>query len=95
LSTVSKAAQKAHSSTGSKTPGIYFIPSDLALMKHIHFSRKYPCMKSRYTLQDTNWWKNKTNSLKLAVNIGTKPPSFLGSDAFWILTHRFLLEMRN
>jgi non-specific serine/threonine protein kinase len=32
-------------------------------------------------LQDPNWWKNKSNSIKLTVNIGTKPPSLLGFDA--------------
>jgi len=28
-----------------------------------------------------NWWKNKSNSLRLSVSIGNKTPSHLGFDA--------------
>jgi len=82
LSTVSKAAAKSTFVRELQDSGDIFHPIGLTSDEAYTFLKEIPLYEESGILcRIPNWWKNKSNSIKLTVNIGTKPPSFLGFDA--------------
>lgn len=82
LSTVSKAAAKSTFINEMQDSGDIFHPIGLTSNEAYTFLKEVPLYEESGILcRIPNWWKNTSNSLKLSVNIGTKPPSFLGTEA--------------
>ncbi len=82
LSTVSKAAAKSTFIRELQDSGDIFHPIGLTPDEAYTFLNEVPLYEESGILcRIPNWWKNKSNSLRLTVNVGTKPPSFLGADA--------------
>jgi len=82
LSKVSKAAAKSALLRDLQDSGDIFHPIGFTSDEAYTFLKEVPLYEESGILcRIPNWWKNKSNSLRLAVNIGTKPPSFLGFDA--------------
>ncbi len=82
LSTVSKAAAKSAFIHELQDSGDIFHPIGLTSDEAYTFLKEIPLYEESGILcRIPNWWKNKSNSLRLTVNIGTKPTSHLGSEA--------------
>ena len=82
LSTVSKAAAKSAFIHELQDSGDIFHPIGLTSDEAYTFLKEIPLYEESGILcRIPNWWKNKSNSLRLTVNIGAKPPSLLGFDA--------------
>lgn len=82
LSTVSKAAAKSAFIHDLQDSGDIFHPIGLTSDEAYTFLKEVPLYEESGILcRIPNWWKNKSNSLRLTVNIGTKPPSHLGFEA--------------
>lgn len=82
LSTVSKAAAKSAFIHELQDSGDIFHPIGLTSDEAYTFLKEVPLYEESGILcRIPGWWKNKSNSLRLTVNIGTKPPSLLGVDA--------------
>jgi len=82
LSTVSKAAQKSDFISGFVESGELFSPLKLTSKEAYIFLKEIPLYEECGILcRIPDWWKKKSNSLKLSVKIGEKEPSRVGMDA--------------
>ena len=82
LSTVNKASQKSAFISDMVDSGDIFHPIGLTASEAYTFLMEIPLYEEAGILcRIPNWWKSKSNSLRLSVKIGTKPPSLLGFDA--------------
>ncbi len=82
LSTVNKASQKSVFIAELIESGEIFHPIGLSSNEAYTLLREIPLYEEAGILcRIPNWWKAKSNSLRLSVKIGTKPPSQLGFDA--------------
>ena len=82
LSTVNKASQKSAFISELVDSGEIFQPIGLSGKEAYTFLKEIPLYEEAGILcRIPNWWKNKSNSLKLSVSIGNKEPSHLGFDA--------------
>ena len=82
LSTVNKASQKSTFISELVDSGEIFHPIGLTGNEAHTFLKEIPLYEEAGILcRIPNWWKNRSNSLRLSVKIGTKPPSQLGFDA--------------
>ena len=81
MSTISKAADKSHFISELMENGELFSPLKLTkeeayiILKEISIYEEAGIM-----CRIPNWWRRKSNSLKLSVTIGDKEPSKLGMD---------------
>jgi len=92
LSTISKAADKSNfisslmesgelfSSIKLTTTEAYIFLSEIALYEEAGILCRVP-----------NWWKKKSNSLRLSISIGEKQPSQVGMDAILSFNPSFIL----
>jgi len=82
LSTVYLAARESRTVAGLIESGEIFHPIALSardahdILKEIPVYEKYGIL-----CRIPNWWKNRTNTLKLNISIGNTSPSFLGKDS--------------
>lgn len=82
LSTVNKASQKSAFVSELVDSGEIFQPIGLTGKEAYTFLKEIPLYEEAGILcRIPNWWKNRSNSLRLSVSIGNKPPSYLGFDA--------------
>jgi superfamily II DNA or RNA helicase len=82
LSTVNKAAQQSTFVSGLMKTGEIFYPIGLNPDEAYTFLKEVPLYESAGILcRIPNWWRKKSESLKMSVNIGTKAPSLVGLDA--------------
>ena len=82
LSTVNKASQKSAFISELVDSGEIFHPLGLTGKEAYTFLKEIPLYEEAGLLcRIPNWWKNKSNSLRLSVSIGNKAPSHLGFDA--------------
>ncbi len=82
LSTVNKASQKSSLISGLIDSGEIFHPIGLSMKEAYTFLKEITIYEEAGILcRIPNWWRNKSNSLKISMNIGSKEPSHLGFDA--------------
>ena len=82
LSTVNKAKEKSTLISEFMDSGEIFHPLSLTSAEAYSFLKEIPLYEDAGILcRIPNWWKNKSNSLKMSVNIGNKEPSRLGFEA--------------
>jgi len=82
LSTVNKASQKSAFISELLDSGDIFHPIGLTSKEAYIFLKEIPLYEEAGILcRIPNWWKNRSNSLRLSVSIGSKTPSRLGFDA--------------
>ena len=82
LSTVSKAAQKSDFISEFVESGELFSPLQFTTQEAYTFLKEIPLYEESGILcRIPDWWKKKSNSLKLSVKVGEKQPSMVGMDA--------------
>lgn len=82
LSTVNRAAQQSPFVSGLLDTGEIFHPIGLYPDEAYTFLKEVPIYEAAGILcRIPNWWRKKSESLKISVNIGTKAPSLVGLDA--------------
>ncbi|WHH60605.1 DEAD/DEAH box helicase [Petroclostridium sp. X23] len=82
LSTVNKAAQQSMLVSGLVDSGEIFYPIGLSSGEAYAFLKEVPLYEEAGILcRIPNWWRKKTESIKVSVNIGEKAPSLVGMDA--------------
>ena len=82
LSTVSKAAQKSDFISEFVESGELFSPLKFTSKEAYTFLKEIPLYEECGILcRMPDWWKKKSNSLKLSVKVGEKEPSKVGMDA--------------
>jgi non-specific serine/threonine protein kinase len=82
LSTVNKAAQQSKFVSGLIKTGEIFHPIGLNADEAYVFLKEVSLYEEAGVLcRIPNWWRKKSESLKVSVNIGTKAPSKVGADA--------------
>ena len=82
LSTVNKAAAQSPFIAGLVESGEIFHPLRLSAQETYEFLKEVPLYEQAGILcRIPQWWKKSSRLPKLAVNIGTQPPSILGRDA--------------
>ncbi len=82
LSTVNRAAQHSQFISGLLDTGEIFHPIGLYPDEAHTFLKEVPMYESAGILcRIPNWWRKKSESLKISINIGTKAPSHVGLDA--------------
>lgn len=94
LSTVSKAAQKSDFISEFVESGELFSPLRFTSREAYTFLKEIPLYEECGILcRMPDWWKKKSNSLKLSVKVGGKEPSKIGMDALLQFdTHLFYGE---
>jgi non-specific serine/threonine protein kinase len=82
LSTVHKASEKSSFISELVDTGDIFHPIRLTDKEAYTFLKEIPLYEDSGILcRIPDWWKSKSNSFRLSINIGDKPPSHLGYDA--------------
>ncbi|WNF35091.1 DEAD/DEAH box helicase [Bacillaceae bacterium IKA-2] len=82
LATVSKAAQKSDFISEFIESGELFSPLQFTSKEAYTFLKEIPLYEESGILcRIPDWWKKKSNSLKLSVKVGEKQPSMVGMDA--------------
>ncbi|MFP4017376.1 MAG: DEAD/DEAH box helicase, partial [Halanaerobiales bacterium] len=82
LSTVNKAGKSSFFIEELLESGDIFHPIRLSSDEAYTFLKEIPVYEDAGILcRIPNWWKAKSNSFRLSVTIGEKPPSLLGQDA--------------
>ena len=82
LATVNKAAQQSNLVSGLLESGEIFHPIGLYADEAHTFLKEVPIYEEAGVLcRIPNWWRKKSESVKLAINIGSKVPSLLGFEA--------------
>ncbi|MDP4179428.1 MAG: DEAD/DEAH box helicase, partial [Bacillota bacterium] len=82
LSTVNKASQKSNFISELVSSGEIFHPIGLSASEAYTFLKEIPLYEeSGIICRMPNWWKSKTNSLRMSVSIGNKTPSILNTEA--------------
>lgn len=82
LSTVNKAAQRSEFVSEIMETGELFQPIGLNPDEAYVFLKEIPIYEeSGIICRIPNWWRRKSDALKMTVSIGTKPPSLVGLDA--------------
>ena len=82
LSTVNKASKESTFIAELLDSGDIFHPIRLSSDEAYTFLKEIPVYEEAGILcRIPNWWKARSNSLKLSINIGDKTPSLLGQDA--------------
>ena len=82
LATVTKVAEKSPFIAGLVESGEIFHPLGLSSHDTYTVLQEIPLYEASGILcRIPNWWKKKSDSLKISVNIGVKPPSYLNLDA--------------
>jgi SNF2 family DNA or RNA helicase len=82
LSTVNKASEKSTFISELVDSGEIFHPIGLSTREAYTFLKEIPVYEESGILcRMPNWWKNKSDSLKLAVSVGNKNPSRVNLEA--------------
>ncbi|MDP4179436.1 MAG: SNF2 helicase-associated domain-containing protein, partial [Bacillota bacterium] len=82
LSTVNKASQKSNFISELVASGEIFHPIGLSASEAYTFLKEIPLYEeSGIICRMPNWWKSKSNSLRMSVSIGNKTPSILNTEA--------------
>ena len=82
LVTVNKASERSAFISGIVESGEIFHPLGLLAHEAYTFLKEIPLYEETGILcRMPNWWKNKSDSLKISVSIGNKTPSRLNFDA--------------
>ena len=82
LVTVNKASERSAFISGIIESGEIFHPLGLLAHEAYTFLKEIPLYEETGILcRMPNWWKNKSDSLKISVSIGNKTPSRLNFDA--------------
>jgi len=82
LSTVNKASEKSTFISELVDSGEIFHPLGLTSHEAYTFLKEIPLYEEAGILcRIPNWWKNKSNSMRISISIGNRPPSHLGFDA--------------
>jgi len=82
LSTVNKAAQQSKFLSELIETGEIFHPIGLNADETYTFLKEVPLYEEAGVLcRIPNWWRKKSEALRMSVNIGTKEPSRIGLDA--------------
>jgi hypothetical protein len=82
LSTVNKASEKSAFIAELVESGEIFYPIGLSTNEAYTFLKEIPIYEEAGILcRIPNWWRNKSNSLKMAVSVGNRTPSILNFDA--------------
>jgi len=82
LATVNKAARQSPFVSGLLESGEIFHPIGLYADEAHTFLKEVPIYEEAGVLcRIPNWWRRKSESVKLAINIGSKAPSLVGFEA--------------
>ncbi|MFZ5967528.1 MAG: DEAD/DEAH box helicase [Bacillota bacterium] len=82
LSTVNKASEKSTFVSELVESGEIFHPLGLSVNEAYTFLKEIPAYEEAGILcRMPNWWKNKSDSLKMSISVGNKTPSRLNLDA--------------
>lgn len=82
MSTISKAADKSHFISELMESGELFSPLKFTKDEAYTILKEIPVYEEAGIMcRIPNWWKKKSNSLRLSVSIGEKEPSKVGMDA--------------
>lgn len=82
LSTVNRASKKSPFISGLIESGEIFYPISFSSQEAYNFLKEIPIYEEAGILcRIPNWWKSKSNSIKVSINVGSKAPSYLGYDA--------------
>lgn len=83
LSTVSSAAKKSNLVAELVESGELFSPLKFTSGEAYTFLQEVPLYEDCGILcRIPDWWKQKSSGFRLAVNVGERRPSFVGTDAF-------------
>ncbi|MDD3880534.1 MAG: SNF2-related protein, partial [Syntrophomonas sp.] len=92
LTTVSKAAQKSDLISEFVESGELFSPLKLTSNEAYIFLQEIPLYEECGILcRIPDWWKKKSNSLKLSIQLGNREPSQVGMDALLDFDARLFL----
>ncbi len=82
LSTVTRAAEKSSFIFDLLESGELFLPLKLTVKEAYTFLREIPLYEEAGIMcRVPDWWRKKTNSVRLSVTVGNNEPSRLGLDA--------------
>ncbi|WP_243156390.1 DEAD/DEAH box helicase [Clostridium sp. C8-1-8] len=82
MSTISKAAERSDFISELMESGELFSPLRLTKSEAYRFLREiHTYEEAGIMCRIPNWWKNKSNSVRLSVSVGEKEPSMVGMDA--------------
>lgn len=82
LATVNKATEKSDFIRSIVDTGEIFHPLKLTINEAYNFLKEIPIYDEAGILcRIPNWWKNKSNSLKLSIKVGENEKKYLGFDA--------------
>lgn len=82
LSMVNKVSEKSSLISELVDSGDIFHPIGLSAKEAYVFLKEIPLYEESGILcRIPNWWRNRSNSLRISVSIGSKPPSRLGFDS--------------
>lgn len=92
LSTVNKACERSAFISELVDSGEIFYPIRLNANEAYTFLKEIPVYEEAgISCRIPNWWKNKSNSLKMSVSVGNKTPSRLNCDALMDFNAKMLL----
>lgn len=82
LSTMNKAAEKSNFISELVESGEIFHPIGLTINEAYTFLKEIPIYEEAGILcRIPNWWRNKTNSLRISISVGNEAPSRVGYDS--------------
>jgi non-specific serine/threonine protein kinase len=82
LSTVTKAAEKSDFISGLMESGELFLPIKLSIKEAYIFLNEIPLYEEAGIMcRVPDWWKKKTNSIRISISVGEKEPAKVGLDA--------------
>ncbi len=82
LSTVTKAAEQSDFISDLLESGELFSPLKLTVKEAFTFLKEIPIYEEAGIMcRVPDWWRKKTNAIKLSVTVGNKEPSAVGLDA--------------
>lgn len=82
LSTVTKAAEKSDFISGLIESGELFLPIKLSVKEAYIFLNEIPLYEEAGIMcRVPDWWRKKTNSIRITISVGEKEPAKVGLDA--------------
>lgn len=92
LSTVSKAAEKSDFISQLMESGELFLPIKLTTKEAYIFLNEIPLYEEAGIMcRIPDWWRKKTNSLRISVTVGEKEPARVGLDAIMDYTPTLMI----
>lgn len=96
MSTVSKASESSSFISDLMESGELFLPLKLTVEEAYIFLKEIPIYEEAGIMcRVPDWWRKKSNSVKLSVNVGDKTPSKVGLDAILSFSPKLTIDGEN